>query len=313
MSDHQAIPDITQTIGNTPLIRVRGISTDCGCSILAKCEFFNPLSSVKDRIAASMLDAAERNQELLRGGVVVEPTSGNTGIGLAFLCAARGYKCILTMPESMSVERRALLRALGAELYLTPSERGMNGAIEKAREIVQLTQNAYMPMQFENPANAAVHEHTTGPEIWSQSGGGIDVFLAGVGTGGTLTGVGRFLKQKNRDIQVVAVEPAGSAVLSGQEPGRHKIMGIGAGFIPEILDRDLIDEVITVTDKDAFNMARRIAREEGLFCGISSGAALAACVSLSRSPRWAGKTLVTVLASGGERYLSTDLYAQYSY
>ncbi len=313
MSDHKAIADITRTIGNTPLITVRGISLDCGCSILAKCEFFNPLSSVKDRIAASMLDAAERNQELLRGGTVVEPTSGNTGIGLAFLCAARGYKCVLTMPESMSIERRALLRALGAELYLTPLELGMNGAIAKAREITRLTHNAHMPMQFENSANAAVHEQTTGPEIWLQSGEDIDVFLAGVGTGGTLTGVGRYLKQKNSDIHVVAVEPAGSAVLSGKEPGRHKIMGIGAGFVPEILDRDLIDEVITVTDKDAFDMARRIAREEGLFCGISSGAALAACVTLSRSPRWAGKTLVTVLASGGERYLSTDVYAQYSY
>ena len=304
-------PDVIRTLGNTPLVL---LSESCVrgqvATVLAKLEYKNPLGSVKDRIAASMIGAAQNQGLIGPDTVVVEPTSGNTGIGLAFVCAVRKIKLVLTMPESMSMERRKLLKHLGAKLVLTPAAAGMKGAIEKAREIVAESINAYMPDQFSNPANPAVHRQTTAKEIWEDTGGAVDVFVAGVGTGGTITGVGEVLKQKKPGCKIVAVEPADSPVLSGGEPGPHKIQGIGAGFVPAILNRDIIDQVVTVKSEDAFATSRYLAKHEGLLCGISSGAAAWAALELSTRLENTGKTIVTVLPSTGERYLSTDLFEE---
>ena len=301
--------DITATVGNTPLVRVRKLAKGLDCSVLAKLEFMNPLSSVKDRIGLAMIEAGERDGKIKPGTTVIEATSGNTGIGLAFVCAAKGYRCILTMPESMSVERRKLLRALGAELVLTPADKGMPGAIAKATELVATTPNAFMPQQFENPANPEVHRRTTAEEIWRDTDGNLDVFIAGVGTGGTLTGCASLLKERKPEVKVVAIEPKGSPVLSGGTPGPHKIQGIGAGFVPKVLDTSLIDEVVQVDDEDALDTARRMATDEGILCGISSGAATWAALEIARRDESKGKTLVVILPSCGERYLSTALFA----
>jgi cysteine synthase A len=303
--------DITETIGNTPLVRINHLSRDSKATILTKLEFFNPLSSVKDRIGFSMICAAEEAGQISHDSVIVEPTSGNTGIALAFVCAAKGYRLILTMPESMSIERRALLRALGAEVVLTPTDKGMKGAIEKAQAIVDSEPNAVMPQQFENPANPHIHRQTTAEEIWHDTNGNVDIFVAGVGTGGTITGVGEILKKRKPNVKIVAVEPSDSPVLSGGEPGPHKIQGIGAGFIPKILNRNVIDEIIRVSNADALDMARQCARQEGILCGISSGAALTAAVQLAHHSENQGKTIVVLLPSCGERYLSTDLYKEF--
>ncbi|NBB95850.1 MAG: cysteine synthase A [Planctomycetes bacterium] len=306
--------DITQTIGRTPLVRVRRLIKG-DAIVLAKVESFNPMASVKDRIAVAMIDAAEKSGRIAPGRtVVIEPTSGNTGIALASVCAARGYRCILTMPESMSLERRKVLRAMGAELVLTPAEGGMSGAITRAGELVAETEGAWMPQQFKNPANPDVHRRTTAEEIWTDTAGQVDAFVAGVGTGGTITGVGEVLKQRNPDVTIIAVEPAESPVLTQKregkelEPGPHKIQGIGAGFVPEVLNLDVIDEVIQVAQEDSLDWARRAATEEALFVGISSGAALKAASVLAGRPEFAGKTIVTLLPSFGERYLSSALF-----
>jgi len=301
--------DITQLIGGTPLVGLRHVTEGAGARIAAKLEFFNPAGSVKDRIALSMIDAAEAAGLLRAGTTVVEPTSGNTGIALAMVCAARGYKSIFTMPETMSTERRMLLRGYGAELVLTPGPDGMGGAIAKATEIAGGEGDFFMPQQFENAANPAVHEATTAEEIWADTDGQIDIFVAGVGTGGTITGVGHSLKQRSPEIQVIAVEPAASPVLSGGAKGPHPIQGIGAGFVPAILDTDVYDEVISVENQDAFDMAHRMAHEEGLLVGISSGAATWAAVQVALRPENAGKLVVVVIPSFGERYLSTALFA----
>ncbi len=303
--------DITQTIGNTPLVRLNRLNAEGGAEILLKLEYFNPLSSVKDRIGYSMILQAEKEGLIDRDTVIIEPTSGNTGIALAFVCAARGYRCILVMPAGMSLERRALLRALGAELYLTPSESGIKGSIAKAKELAVELPKSYIPMQFENPANPAMHVDTTGPEIWRDTGGDLDFFVAGAGTGGTLTGVSLFLKEKDASIKTVAVEPKTSAVLSGAEPGKHKIMGIGAGFVPAVLKTTLIDQIVPIRDDDAFETARLAARREGILCGISSGAAIKAALILSQEKENKGKRIVVIVPSCGERYLSTDLYKSY--
>ncbi|MBD3426237.1 MAG: cysteine synthase A [Candidatus Omnitrophica bacterium] len=303
--------NITQTVGGTPLMRLSAFDEGLPGNIVAKAEFFNPLSSVKDRIGLAMIEAAEREGKLGKGSVIIEPTSGNTGIALAFVSASKGYRLILTMPESMSRERRALLKILGAELVLTSGERGMKGAVEKARELVENIPGAFMPQQFENPANPKAHRDTTAPEIWNDTGGEIDFFVAGIGTGGTVTGVGGFLKEKRPDIKVVGVEPASSAVLSGGEPGPHKIEGIGAGFVPKVLKKEILDEIITVLDEEAGEYARRLAREEGIFAGISSGANIAASVKIASREENRGRNVVTVLCDGGERYLSTWLYREY--
>jgi len=295
---------LLETIGQTPLVRLDSIR--CGAEILAKVEAGNPMGSVKDRIAANMVLAAERSGVLHRGSVIVEPTSGNTGIGLAFVCAKKGYRLVLTMPETMSRERRALLAHLGAELILTSGGEGMQGAIDAARKLLAEIPGAWMPDQFANPANPEAHRLTTGPEIWEQSEGRVDILVAGVGTGGTLTGTGSFLKEQ-RQVMVVAVEPAASAVLSGGAPGKHGIQGIGAGFVPEVLDRSLIDEVVQVEDEEALTMARILARKEGLLCGISSGAAMRAAVQIGNRLENKGKTIVVILPDTGERYLSTKL------
>ena len=278
------------------------------CDLLAKLEFFNPLGSVKDRIAAAMIDDAEQEGRIGRETLIVEPTSGNTGIALAFICAAKGYRLCLTMPETMSMERQKLLKHLGAELVLTPGTQGMKGAIEKAREILADENKAFMPNQFKNPANPRIHRETTAKEIWNDTGGRIDIFVSGVGTGGTITGVSQALKKKKPTLKVVAVEPEDSPVLSGGKPGPHKIQGIGAGFVPEVLDTSVIDEIIPVSNEAAFETARKLANTEGILCGISSGAAVAAALKLAERRESHGKTIVTILPSTGERYISTDLF-----
>ncbi len=300
--------DITQLIGGTPLVSLRHVPDGAGARIAAKLEFFNPAGSVKDRIAVSMIDAAEEAGLLHPGTTVVEPTSGNTGIALAMVCAARGYKCIFTMPETMSKERRMLLRGYGAELVLTPGPDGMGGAIAKATEIAKGDGDFFMPQQFENPANPAVHARTTAEEIWSDTDGEVDVLVAGVGTGGTITGVGHVLRERKPGVQVVAVEPAASPVLSGGAKGPHPIQGIGAGFVPPILDTSVYDEIIAVENQDAFDTAHRMAHEEGLLVGISSGAATWAAVQVAARPQNAGKLVVVIIPSFGERYLSTALF-----
>ncbi len=300
--------DVTRLIGRTPLVRIRKLGEGLQAQIVAKLESFNPLSSVKDRIALSMIEAAERDGLIGEGSVIVEPTSGNTGIGLAFVCAAKGYRLILTMPETMSIERRRLLGALGAELVLTPGEKGMKGAIEKAEEIVRNTKNAYMPMQFRNPANPFIHSRTTAEEIWNDTDGKVDIIVSGVGTGGTITGIGQALKPRKPSLKMIAVEPAESPVLSGGQPGPHKIQGIGAGFMPEVLNMDVIDEIVKVTYEDARQTTRSLARREGIFCGVSSGAAMWAALRIASRESERGKLIVVILPDTGERYLSTDLF-----
>ena len=295
-------------IGETPMIRINRLIPEGQATVFAKCEFFQPLNSVKDRIGVAMIEAAERDGLINNDSHIIEPTSGNTGIALAFVCAAKGYKLTLTMPESMSIERRALLRAMGANLVLTPAAEGMKGAINQASELTENESNAWMPGQFDNPANPAIHEATTGPEIWEDSGGEIDCLVAGVGTGGTITGSSRFLKGKNSDFKSIAVEPTTSPVIGGGAPGKHRIQGIGAGFIPKNLDTTLLDEVITVDDEEAFEWARRLAAEEGIMAGISSGANMCAAAKVAARPEFQGKRIVTIMCSLGERYLSTPLF-----
>ena len=305
--------DMLKTVGRTPLVRINRIIRS-SCTVLAKLEYFNPLSSVKDRIAVSMIEAAERDGRITPDTVILEPTSGNTGIGLAFVCAAKGYRLMLTMPESMSVERRKLLAALGAELVLTPADKGMTGAINRAKEMLESDRRIYVPQQFENPANPQIHRQTTAEEIWSDTNGQIDVLVAGVGTGGTISGVAEVIKGRKPDFRAVAVEPAKSPVitqaLAGQplQPGPHGIQGIGAGFIPGVLNLKIIDEVVTVYEDQAYDFARKAATQEGILCGISSGAALYAAARIAERKESAGKTIVVVIPSSGERYLSTPLY-----
>jgi cysteine synthase len=302
--------DITKTIGNTPLVKINKLATGLNATILAKLESFNPLSSVKDRIGSAMIETAEKEGKLDKDSVIIEPTSGNTGIALAFVCAAKGYRLILTMPDTMSTERRQLLEILGAELVLTAGEKGMQGAVDKASELVEKTPHGFMPQQFNNPANPEIHRKTTAEEIWNDTDGNVDVFIAGIGTGGTVTGVGGALKEKNSSIKIIGLEPEDSPVLSGGQPGPHKIQGIGAGFIPEVLDSDVIDEIIKVSNDDAGILARRLAKEEGIFVGISSGAAMWAALRVAKRPESDGKTIVVVLPDTGERYLSTWLFSE---
>jgi len=300
--------NITEAFGNTPLVRLNKVTGDAGATVLAKLEFYNPTSSVKDRLAIAIVDAAEASGELTPGGTIVEATSGNTGIALAMVAAARGYRAVLTMPETMSTERRMLLRAFGAELILTPGSEGMTGAVKTAEEVATEIPGAVLAQQFANPANPEIHRRTTAEEIWRDTDGAVDVFVAGVGTGGTLTGTGQALKKKKPGIKVVGVEPTESPLLNGGAPGPHKIQGIGANFIPEILDREVYDEVADVTAEQAVTMARRLGAEEGILGGISSGATAHAAVELAHRPEFAGATIVVILASFGERYLSTVLY-----
>jgi cysteine synthase A len=303
---------IVATVGNTPLIRLHAIAKEAGCvaDILVKAEFFNPLSSVKDRIALSMVEAAEASGKINKDTVLVEPTSGNTGIALAFVCAAKGIKLILTMPESMSIERRKMLTFMGAKLELTPKEQGMKGAIAKAEEILAGNPNAMMLQQFQNAANPEIHRRTTAEEIWRDTNGAVDVFIAGVGTGGSITGVGEVLKNKKPGVKIIAVEPEDSPVLSGGKPGPHKIQGIGAGFVPDVLNREVVDEVIAIGNETAFVTARKLAKCEGMPVGISSGATIAAALEVGARPEMAGKTIVVIAASAAERYISTDLFAE---
>ncbi len=308
MSRNKTYQNVAEAIGDTPMIQINRLVPEGHATVFVKCEFFQPLNSVKDRIGAAMIDAGERDGKVTADTHIIEPTSGNTGIALAFVCAAKGYRLTLTMPESMSVERRALLRSMGAELVLTPAAGGMKAAIEKANEIAAADANGWVPGQFDNPANPAIHETTTGPEIWEDSGQNIDALVAGVGTGGTITGTSRFLKSKNADFKVIAVEPTDSPVIGGGAPGPHKIQGIGAGFIPGNLDTSILDEVITVSNEEAFLWARRLAKEEGIMAGISSGANMCAAAKLAARPEYAGKRIVTIMPSLGERYLSTPLF-----
>lgn len=308
MARGKTYADATRAFGDTPMIQVNRLVPEGGATVFAKCEFFQPLNSVKDRIGVAMVEAGEKDGTINSETHIIEPTSGNTGIALAFVCAAKGYKLTLTMPESMSVERRALLRAMGANLVLTAAGDGMKGAINKAAELVAAEDNAFMPQQFENPANPAIHEATTGPEIWEDSGQQIDAIVAGVGTGGTITGVTRYLKQKNPDFKAFAVEPIHSPVISGGAPGKHRIQGIGAGFVPKNLDTAIIDDVVQVDDEDAFAWGRRLAKEEGIVAGISSGANMWAAAQVAARPEMKGKRIVTVMCSLGERYLSTPLF-----
>jgi len=301
--------DVTQLVGGTPLVRLNRVTDGATAEVAAKLEFFNPAGSVKDRIGVAMIDAAERAGLIKPDTIVLEPTSGNTGIALAMVCAARGYRCVLTMPDTMSVERRTLLRAYGAELILTPGAEGMPGAIAKAEELARTDERYFIPQQFENPANPAIHRSTTADEVWRDTEGRVDIVVSGIGTGGTITGLAGELKARKPSVQVVAVEPAASPVLSGGQKGPHPIQGIGAGFVPAVLEVDLLDEIITVGNDDALNLARRLATEEGLLVGISSGAAVVAALQVARRPENAGKLVVVVLPDFGERYLSTVLFA----
>jgi len=300
--------NLTDLIGRTPLLRIASLSRESGAEIIAKLEYFNPLSSVKDRIAVAMIDAAEQDGSLRAGGLIVEPTSGNTGIGLAFVAASRGYRLILTMPDSMSLERRNLLRTLGASLVLTPGTAGMKGAINKAEELCRQNPGSIMPQQFANAANPEIHRQTTALEIWDDSAGKVDILVAGIGTGGTITGCGEILKKNKSEIKVIAVEPAESAVLSGDSPGPHRIQGIGAGFIPEILNRDIIDEIVKVSSEDAAAMTRQLAKSEGVLVGISSGAAALAALRIGQRPENRGKMIVVIFPDSGERYLSSWIF-----
>ncbi len=305
--------NVTELIGNTPLVRLNRVTEGAKAQVVCKLEYFNPLSSVKDRIGVAMLEAAERDGYMKPGVAILEATSGNTGIGLAFACAAKGYKCTLIMPETMSHERRAMLRALGAELVLTPGAEGMMGAINKAEEMAASDPgHYYIPHQFDNPANPEIHRTTTAEEIWRDTDGQVDFLVAGVGTGGTLTGIGEVIKARKPDFKVVAVEPTASAVLSGQPKGRHSIQGIGAGFVPNNLNTKIYDEIITVSEADSMDMARRLAREEGVFAGISSGSAVWAALQVARRDENAGKLIVVIIPSTGERYLSTPTYSIYA-
>jgi cysteine synthase A len=304
-------PNVTQAIGRTPLIKLNKVTSGVDAEIYLKCEFFNPLASVKDRIGASMIEAAESEGKLSSDSIVIEPTSGNTGIALAFVCAAKGYRCLLTMPETMSKERRVLLRLLGADIVLTPGPKGMKGAIARAEELAQEHgDKGFMPQQFDNPANPEVHRRTTAEEIWADTAGGIDAFVAGVGTGGTITGVSEVIKSRKPDLHSVAVEPVDSPVISGGDPGPHKIQGIGAGFVPSNLNVDIVDSIEQVTNDDAFAMAQRITEEEGILVGISTGATVNAAIEVAKRPEMGGKLIVAVGASTGERYLTTPLAAK---
>ncbi len=306
----QYYANISSTIGHTPLVRLNRVAEGLDAEIYAKLELYNPLFSVKDRIAVSMVDAAEKEGRIEPHTLIVEPTSGNTGIALAFVAAARGYRLCLTMPDTMSIERRKVLKQLGAELVLTPGAEGMKGAIEKAQEILGSEKNSYMPNQFANPANPWIHRITTAEEIWQDTEGSADILVAGVGTGGTITGVSQVIKERKPSFRTIAVEPTDSPVLSGGQKGPHKIQGIGAGFVPEILDRSIIDDIVTVANDDAFATSRRLAKEEGILCGISSGAATWAAIQVAGRPEASGKKIVVVLPSAGERYISTPLFAE---
>jgi cysteine synthase A len=300
--------DVSETIGKTPIVRISSRILDTNAVLLAKLEYFNPCSSIKDRIAKNMIEQGELDGKLKPGGLIIEPTSGNTGLGLAMVAAVKGYRLIITMPETMSLERRLLLQFLGASVVLTPAEKGMNGAVEKAEELLKENPQAFIPQQFANPANPDIHRKTTAEEIWNDTDGKIDIFVTGVGTGGTITGVGEVLKKRKSEIKIVAVEPASSAVLSGEAPGRHGIQGIGAGFVPEILNRSVIDEIVKVSDDDAFETSKKLARNDGILCGISSGAAAFAAIEIAKRRENDGKMILVMIMDSCERYLSTRLF-----